>query len=335
MAPATWERDQVFAARRLLSEALRERIVGDGLISRLSTIGAQWLANRRHTVITLIGPTGTGKTAVARALSEALKRVALGMGAGSRPVIPSVVVDLQELSEGSAWWGRSLADEVLALYQEAGSDLTLAEAGAVIVLDGMDSMAFRRRTGSGREFTRSKQTSVLPVLSGANVPFSSQGSEHARDSFSCAHSLVIMTARLDSLEPEPPPAKPPAPIDIQRQGYSPELVSRLGTLMVMPALTDGEQRELLAQLLARESDAWKDWGYLLKVSKQAVGLVSSLLQGQRLGLAIPSAAALLQTAAREKLEELVAEDAAEGTEWLLTPDAVRLPDVKTKPGWRG
>jgi hypothetical protein len=105
--------------------------------------------------------------------------------------------------------------------------------------------------------------------------------------------------------------------------------------MVMPALTDGEQRELLAQLLARESDAWKDWGYLLKVSKQAVGLVSSLLQGQRLGLAIPSAAALLQTAAREKLEELVAEDAAEGTEWLLTPDAVRLPDVKTKPGWRG
>ena len=329
--PMVWTRARVLELRLQLREALTAQVVGDTIIDRMATLGAQWIASPRHTVVTLIGPAGSGKTTLVQAFVDALSSVPVPGGTG-RFAIPGVLVSMAHLNEGPAWSGMSLGDAVAQLHT-AGGGISALQQGAVLAVDDLDAVSLRRRQGAGRDFSRGAQRSLLPLLTGAAIPFNTGRARDTLDGlWATDRALVVVTARLSSLDLAP--GTPPAPTDIARVGF-PEVATRLGTILQMPPLNETDRRTLLRRLLAPAVGRFATWGYVLQPSDEAIAMAARVLMRAEPGLNVPAVLATMLSTADEVLERLLSEGAPAGTAVLLTPDDLRWPETKTRPGWRG
>jgi hypothetical protein len=132
---------------------------------------AHFLGVERQRVL-ITGPTGSGKSHIARSLAEGL----------DRPLLEISVPDLT----GTGWKGVDLPDALVSLQSQAGGSL----AGAVLLLDEVDKVrADAEIDGNSREAKLNIQASMLALLSGQVVT-----PEIGRGQMETARMLVIGTA---------------------------------------------------------------------------------------------------------------------------------------------
>lgn len=111
--------------------------------------------------IMLIGPTGSGKTLLARTLAEIID-------------VPMIIVDATEYTE-KGYVGGDVDDMIEQLYNAARGDRSKAEKG-IIFIDEIDKIASRDQGGqhnSNRDVSgKSVQEELLRFLDGANITVS-------------------------------------------------------------------------------------------------------------------------------------------------------------------
>ena len=112
--------------------------------------------------VLLIGPTGTGKTLLAKTLANILK-------------IPFVIVDATVLTE-AGYVGEDVENILVRLYHESGYDIEKTQKG-IIYIDEIDKIA---RKNSNPSITRDVsgegvQQSLLKIIEGTTASIPPQG----------------------------------------------------------------------------------------------------------------------------------------------------------------
>ena len=124
-------------------ENLFYNIVNNQQLSTLSEI-----SDGERSIIFLDGPTGTGKTAITREITQKLN-------------IPFTSTSIVNYSS-TGYVGGDITDTLVDLYHKAGDNVSLAQRG-IIVLDELDKLA----TGSdGLEMKKAVQQQLLDFLGG-------------------------------------------------------------------------------------------------------------------------------------------------------------------------
>lgn len=147
--------------------------------------------NLEKSNILLIGPTGTGKTLIARTMSRFLN-------------VPFAIADATPLTE-AGYVGEDVENILLRLLESAGMDVKRAETG-IIYIDEIDKIA--RKTDSP-SITRDVsgegvQQTLLKIIEGtvANVP-PHGGRKHPEQKYikmDTSHILFILGGTFDGLE---------------------------------------------------------------------------------------------------------------------------------------
>lgn len=142
----------------LLLEEIQKKFIGqESAVETLfyNIINNQQLAEMdnvpdgQRSIIFLDGPTGTGKTAITREITEKL----------GIPFISSSVTNYSS----TGYVGADITDLLKALYEKANGDLQKAERG-IIVFDEFDKLAYSR--SGGLEMKRAVQQQLLDFLGG-------------------------------------------------------------------------------------------------------------------------------------------------------------------------
>lgn len=262
-------------------EAIQERVVGhERAVRRLALAGLQHLMGVPGQRLVLIGPTGVGKTTMARALADALD-------------LPSVHIDVSDLAETN-WSGRNLSDALANLERQAGGDEQRMRQ-AIVILDELDKVGLGVHQGSGWSYRRGKQESLLGLLGGANVSYGETFDKRDR-TWSAAQCLIIAAGVFDDLRPGQV-----APTDLIDWGLMPELVGRLGAVLRLSPPGPEAVQEILWRELRPVGATCEDLGLQFVVTREALEAVTELATGAEPILDIRSAVRILRTAAEEFL----------------------------------
>lgn len=108
--------------------------------------------------VLIMGPTGTGKTEIARTISEKLN-------------IPFVIVDATTLTQ-HGFAGDDVESILISLYQKANGNLEIAEKG-IVFIDEIDKISAKEQS-SGVNST-AVQRALLKMIEGGNVRIPKSG----------------------------------------------------------------------------------------------------------------------------------------------------------------
>ena len=247
----------------------------------------------------LIGPTGSGKTLIAKALAEYLK-------------VPLAIVDATALTE-AGYVGEDVDSVLRLLLREAGGNQHLAEKG-IVFIDEIDKLA--RTTSQNRSITRDVsgegvQQALLTMLAGGVIDADMSGSRKNPDTprrtwntrdilFIGAGSFEgikqIVDARRRAL-PGSEPATPFAPastetssctqLDLELFGFMPEFAGRFTSITEMRQL-DGEDYERILRnspksVLQEYATLFQTLGARLVVEDDAYPVLASAVAQERAG----------------------------------------------------
>lgn len=133
-----------FIGQEVAAEGLFYNIVNNKLLAEMGDI-----PDGQRSIIFMDGPTGTGKTAITREITEKLG-------------IPFTSSSITNYSS-TGYVGRDITDVLKELYRKADGDLEMAQRG-IIVFDEFDKIAYSR--SGGLEMKKAVQQQLLDFLGG-------------------------------------------------------------------------------------------------------------------------------------------------------------------------
>ena len=133
-----------FVGQEEVAENLFYNIVNNQRLAELDE-----LIDGQRSIIFLDGPTGTGKTAITREITEKLD-------------IPFISTSIINYSS-TGYSGGDITDVLKALYNKAYGNLEKAERG-IVVFDEFDKIAYSRKGKAGLEMKRAVQQQLLDFM---------------------------------------------------------------------------------------------------------------------------------------------------------------------------
>jgi len=244
--------------RYVIGQEQAKRTIAIAAYGHIKRITSQRLIESRivrKSNILLMGPTGCGKTHLARTLARALE-------------LPIIIADATEYTE-AGYYGKDVEVMVGELLHRAGKNVELAEKG-IIFLDEIDKIARRgeaARTGaSGRDIGgEGVQQSLLRMLEGQKmfVPLNitQHWNKHDFVEVDTSNILFICAGTFSDLRGAKPEARSGFHAgaakrrkrgkitleQLQKHGMIPELLGRLPVIVQMDELSGDELLRVLTE----------------------------------------------------------------------------------------
>lgn len=265
-------------AKRILSVAIYNHYIR--LRSQLLIAAGDKCVKHEKSNVLLIGPSGTGKTLLARTASELLQ-------------VPFTMCDATSLTE-AGYVGEDVESILQRLLDSAGGNVAKAECG-IVFLDEADKLA-RRSTPEGTRDIGGEgvQQALLKMLEGTILPVASPkrpiGSAKEKVEFNTANLLFILSGAFTGLEQVvksrlqtrslgfiDPKSKKGAsiglnpksgwfrevcPSDLAEYGLIPEFIGRVPIIAVLEAL---DEKALVRALTEPQNALLKQYQSLLSL----------------------------------------------------------------------
>ena len=317
----------------LIRDELTNRAIGvsPDVIPRLALIGTQHLAGDGGGRMVLRGPSGSGKSFLARTMGHILG--AFGVpGVPGGPGVPVLRISCGMLSEMN-WSGSDLGNEVARLFDSlrGGHPSRIAElaARAVVILEDLDHCRLAGAYGSQstRDYRQGKQQGLAALLKGEAIP----GTEHGgtSKSWSGERALIIINARFDGLR------DPAAADDISDWGVLPEMAEYLAaahTFVLAPPAGEALERILLGGI-SQLSERFTSFGYALHVAPETISYLVRAMSARGSGHGVLQARTRLEQAASTLLLDALERRLPADEVVTLAPDHVVPPPV-ARGMWR-
>ena len=248
------EENATIKTPRVIKDALDACVIGQEVAKKAVAVGIynhykRIFKNRtdiHKSNIMLVGPTGCGKTEIARTVAEVLN-------------VPFCICDATSLTQ-AGYVGDDVENILLRLIQAANYDIEAAEKG-IIYIDEIDKIS---RAGSGRSITRDVsgegvQQALLKIIEGAKVSVPVHGGRKHPNAeniiintenilFICGGAFESLTMNEDkknsmgfsannTVTEEKSPSASVSVDDLRKQGLIPELIGRLPVRIMLKALT--------------------------------------------------------------------------------------------------
>jgi ATP-dependent protease Clp ATPase subunit len=291
---------------------LAERVLGcDATVSALALLAVRSLWEDEPCRALIIGPTGSGKTTLARGLADQ-------MG------VPFAVVSVVDLAERN-WQGPQIDDALAVLARRCGPAVT-GRRRALLVLDELDKVATRRaRHGSSsHDYRMGKQESLLSLVQREHAIAYSQGRD-SQTAFWQPEELFILGCGVF----EGVPDGPVAPDDLAALGLIPELVGRFGMALRLKRPNLDVQHRLIERAVGPLRDEAAAYGITLEVAAPTIGRIARLAHEGSMGFSARTARTLLEATTTRLIAAALTGGTADTLRITITPDDLEI-DVRRR-----
>ena len=235
----------------------------DATLATFAILLAKWLSKPYGLRVLLIGPTGAGKTRLLHCIREMTR-------------VPTTILPITQMAE-STWSGLQLGETVRTLFPDLfttrGPSLRIAAPASLItrpcclLLDEADKLALctpnnEPLDGAARAWRVGRQQTLLAFADPLGEVPTKLDDVDGTVRWSLATSIVIAAGAFPMLDF----STEITPASLLRVGFSPELIDRLGVVLVLPQPSSAARRQV-ANVAAAEM---RDFARALDIDVQGV-----------------------------------------------------------------